>query len=153
MAGKWYIIEFQRLLDFNGLLITQQTALCRKMGDIEGVCPFKLEFPQGTPPSLVVAGPAGVGGEPCGLTYQVVAYFCTDPSLPLLKKYTLLWMILSTQTTEASIFFSQLFQEYCWIQCACCPRNTARASSGTTISGANYSTGNASFPSISPVTR
>lgn len=64
-----------------------KTALCKKIGDMEGICPFKLEFPQGTPPSLVVAGPAGVGGEPCGLTYQVVAYFCTDPSLPLLKKY------------------------------------------------------------------
>lgn len=45
-------------------LFIKQTALCKKMANMQGICPFKLEFPQGSPPSLVVAGPAGVSGEP-----------------------------------------------------------------------------------------
>jgi len=64
-----------------------QAALVKKVGNSSVVCcPFTLEFPQGTAPSLVAANPEGVSGEPCGLTYQVMAYFCTDPALPLQKR-------------------------------------------------------------------
>lgn len=68
------------------LLYILQTALSNKYKNFECACPFTLQFPQGTPPSLILAGPAGVGGEPCGLTYQIVAYWCSDPSLPILKR-------------------------------------------------------------------
>ena len=61
--------------------------MMKKIGHPLAVCPFTLEFPQGTAPSLVTANPEGVSGEPCGLTYQVMAYFCTDPALPLQKKF------------------------------------------------------------------
>ncbi|KAI9563806.1 hypothetical protein GHT06_011272 [Daphnia sinensis] len=85
-----------------------QTALCKKMANMQGICPFKLEFPQGSPPSLVVAGPAGVSGEPCGLTYQVVAYFCTDPTLPLVKKNTVGFNVRVTQETLPVPLLEQL---------------------------------------------
>lgn len=63
-----------------------KTALCKKYGDSMAVLPFTLKFPQGTPPSLILMGPPGVKGEPCGLTYHVIAFSCTDPSLPLLRR-------------------------------------------------------------------
>ncbi|KAK4027074.1 hypothetical protein OUZ56_016093 [Daphnia magna] len=85
-----------------------QTALCKKMANMQGICPFKLEFPQGSPPSLVVAGPAGVSGEPCGLTYQVVSYFCTDPTLPLVKKNTVGFNVRVTQETLPVPLLEQL---------------------------------------------
>ncbi|EFX75307.1 hypothetical protein DAPPUDRAFT_306848 [Daphnia pulex] len=85
-----------------------QTALCKKMANMEGICPFKLEFPQGSPPSLLVAGPPGVAGEPCGLTYQVVAYFCNDPALPLVKKNTVGFGVRVIQETLPVPLLEQL---------------------------------------------
>ncbi|XP_032790849.2 phosrestin-2 isoform X1 [Daphnia magna] len=90
------------------VFINWQTALCKKMANMQGICPFKLEFPQGSPPSLVVAGPAGVSGEPCGLTYQVVSYFCTDPTLPLVKKNTVGFNVRVTQETLPVPLLEQL---------------------------------------------
>ena len=58
----------------------------KKWENDSAICPFTLEFPQGSAPSLVAPNPNGVKGEPCGLTYQVIAYLCTDPSLPLQKR-------------------------------------------------------------------
>ena len=48
-----------------------------------GVYPLKMEFPQGIPPSLVVANDPS--GDPRGVTYTIVIYFCADPSFPLLE--------------------------------------------------------------------
>ena len=54
--------------------------------DKGGACPFKLEFPRGTPPSLIVAGRGGASGDRCGVTYKVVAYFCADLSFTILDE-------------------------------------------------------------------
>ena len=88
--GRYKITSLiKSFISFDWFLIKNwciKAALKKKQSSDSVVLPFTLEFPKGTPPSLVAANPIGVYGEPCGLTYQLMAYFCHDPSLPLQKK-------------------------------------------------------------------
>lgn len=52
----------------------------KKFTDTPGACPFSLALPHGAPPSLYVHNVAGVTGEPCGLTYSVIAFMAHDPN-------------------------------------------------------------------------
>ncbi|KAK2719684.1 hypothetical protein QYM36_005235, partial [Artemia franciscana] len=58
-----------------------QQSVIRRIGSVPGICPFKIELPVGTPPSLQVQQANGVQGEPCGLTYELLSYLGTDASV------------------------------------------------------------------------